>query len=90
MTLFLDRLSVHRTLRVKKESEKLKLPLIFNASYSPDYNPIESAIGLAKAFVKRERWKNLQNGTEMKDEELIKKGFDKISVTTLRKFIKKS
>ena len=39
--------------------------MIFNASYSPDYNPIESAIGLAMAFVKRQRWKNLGNGKEM-------------------------
>ena len=64
--------------------------MIFNAPYSPDYNPIESAIGLAKAFVKRWRWKNLGNGKEMDDEELIKKGFEQISRNQLMKFILKS
>ena len=64
--------------------------MIFNASYSPDYNPIESAIGLAKAFVKRQRWKNLENGKEMEDAELIKQGFAQINKSQLMKFILKS
>ena len=64
--------------------------MIFNASYSPDYNPIESAIGLAKAFVKRQRWKNLGNGKEMEDEELIKQDFAQINKSQLKKFILKS
>ena len=61
LALFMDRLSVHRTKVVKDEAEKLQLMLIFNASYSPDYNPIEGVIGLAKDYIRRKRWQNVQD-----------------------------
>ena len=68
MALFLDQLQVHKTTRVKECAAQLKIPLIYNASYSPNYNPIEGVIGLAKAYIKQKRWHNLQNEFEMNDE----------------------
>ena len=60
MALFLDRLSVHRTHAVREKAAELKIPLILNASYSPNFNPIEGVIGLAKKNIKRRRWQSLQ------------------------------
>ena len=48
IALFMDRLVVHRSKDVQDEADKLKIKLILNSSYSPDYNPIESAISIAK------------------------------------------
>ena len=52
MAIFLDRLSVHRTITVRDTASQLQIPIIFNASYSPNYNPIEGVIGLAKGYIK--------------------------------------
>lgn len=53
LAIYMDRLSVHRTKTVREEAEKLQIRLIFNASYSPDYNAVEGVIGLAKDYIKR-------------------------------------
>ena len=36
-----DNLTVHRTNKVQKAADKLKIELVFNAPYSSEYNPIE-------------------------------------------------
>jgi len=56
----------------------LKIILIENASYSPDFNPIESAIGLAKHKIKMKRWSSLRNGEEVDLNEEIEKAFMQI------------
>ena len=42
IALFVDRLSVHRTNIVRERLEEMSIPLVFNASYEPDYMPIEN------------------------------------------------
>ena len=42
LALFMDRLMVHRSKKVTRKMEELKLQRILNASYSPDFNPIEN------------------------------------------------
>ena len=78
IALFLDRLSVHRSNDVKEAAASLQIMLIENASYSPDFNPIESAIGLAKQKIKMKRWYCLQNGEDINLEETIEKSFMEI------------
>ena len=78
LALFLDRLAVHRSNDVKEEAKRLKILLIENASYSPDFNPIESVIGLTKLKIKKVRWNSLQNGEELDLEEEIEKAFMEI------------
>ena len=48
IALFCDRLSVHKCTAVTETCQQLRLERILNASYSPNYNPIEGVIGLAK------------------------------------------
>ena len=78
LALFMDRLAVHRSNDVQEAADKYKILLIFNSSYSPDLNPIESAIGLAKLKIKRVRWNSLQNGEDIDLNEVIEKAFLKI------------
>ena len=61
----MDNLSVHRSKKVREEMEKLDMIPIYNASYSPDYNPIEGVIGLAKNHIKRERLRAIVLGTKL-------------------------
>ena len=90
LALFMDRLAVHRSNDVQEAADKYKILLIFNSSYSPDLNPIESAIGLAKLKIKRVRWNSLQNGEEIDLNEVIEKAFMDIERKKLQNFIKKS
>lgn len=46
--LFLDNLRVHHSLRVKEFCAKNRINLVFNASYSSEYNPIERLWALSK------------------------------------------
>ena len=41
MTLYLDDLAVHKTLRAKDLYLDLNIQVIYTAPYSPEYNPIE-------------------------------------------------
>ena len=68
----------------------MKIILIKNASYSPDYNPIDSTIGLAKHKIKMKRWSSLQNGEEIDLNEEIEKAFMQIERKKIQNFIRKS
>ena len=90
MALFLDRLAVHRSNQVKEAADKLKIILILNASYSPNLNPVEGAIGLAKAQIKMKRWNSLQNGIDIELNEVIEKSIMEIEEKKIKNFVKKS
>ena len=81
MALFMDRLAVHRTKLVTETAAALKFRLIYNASYSPNFNPIEGVIGLAKAYVKQQRWKNLRMNVKVEDNVLINEAFKKVKLS---------
>lgn len=38
---------------------KLKMEWVYNASYSPNYNPIEGVISVAKSSIKKKRLRAL-------------------------------
>ena len=83
----MDRLAVHRAQIVKEKAAELQIPIILNASYSPDFNPIEGVIGLAKAQIKRERWRALQNGSQINLAELIKLCFRRVDKQKIKNLI---
>ena len=47
-TLYLDQLPVHKTTAVKDFCEENDIMLIFNVSYSPELNPIETTFSTVK------------------------------------------
>ena len=55
MALFMDRLMVHRSKKVKSKMVELKIPRILNASYSPNFNPIETIFSVFKSGIKKKR-----------------------------------
>ena len=48
IAIFLDQLSVHRSLIVRDRADELGIPIVFNASYSPDFMPIENVFSQVK------------------------------------------
>ena len=75
----MDRLSVHRCRQVQSVMRDLKFEWIFNASYSPDYNPIEGVFAIVKNYIKRKRLEAIINGKKMRLEGLIKEAFERVS-----------
>ena len=55
IALFVDNLSVHRSRIIQERMEELSIPCIFNAAYSPNFNPIENVFALAKRNYKKLR-----------------------------------
>ena len=72
LAVFLDRLSVHKLKKIGKLAARLGIELIFNAAYSPNYNPIEGVFSLTKREIKGARLRAILNGQEIDDEAIIK------------------
>jgi transposase len=72
ISIFMDQLAVHRSLVVQRKMEELGMRCIFNAAYSPDYNPIEGVFSVAKRKIKQERLKDIMNKRKRELEGLIK------------------
>ena len=75
LAIFCDRLAVHRSKDVKDMAKKLGIIMILNASYSPNFNPIEGVIGLGKNKIKHQRWQNIQDDKWTDENEMISKAF---------------
>ena len=63
---------MHKCKEVTELREKLNIKFIFNAAYSPDYNPAEGAISVVKGLVKKWRLQAIVNETEADIEQMIK------------------
>ena len=61
----MDNLSVHRSAEIKERMDELGFGYIFNAAYSPEFNPIETVFSLAKSYIKKERLKSIANEEEI-------------------------
>ena len=74
--LFVDNLRVHKTDLVMKAYHDLKIIPIFNETYAPNYNPIETIFGQIKRVYKAQRLNKLVNGKIVNDDELIRQVFN--------------
>ena len=50
--LYIDNLTVHRSLEVRNRMDELSIGYIFSPIYSPDYNPVEYVFSIAKREIK--------------------------------------
>ena len=57
--IFMDNLGVHKSNKTRKTMQTLKMKAIFNISYSPQYNPIESVFSKVKQKFKCMRLQKL-------------------------------
>ena len=54
MGVFFYNAAINKTPKVKKAAERLKIELIFNLPYHPDYNGIELFWGVAKKQLRKQ------------------------------------
>lgn len=90
LAIFCDQLAVHKTKTTKEMCEQLKIKMIYNAPYSPDYNPIEGVIGVAKQKIKHRRWNAYQNGEEIDLAKCVNECVTSIEKDKVIKFLNKS
>ena len=62
LAIFMDNLSVHRSIGARKAMDWLGIKPLFNLAYSPDYNPIEMVFSQVKHHFKKDRLQKLANG----------------------------
>ena len=48
IALFMDRLSVHTSMKAQKKMASHGIEPIYNSAYSPDFNPIENVFSIVK------------------------------------------
>ena len=69
----MDQLVVHKSKEVKPRYSELNMTPIYNVSYSPAFNPIESVFSKVKRLFSEQRLNNLVNKTGFNfDREIIK------------------
>ena len=59
--------------------EELGIRYLFNASYSPDYNPVERGIGLVKGYVKKKRLTAIVKDEVHNIKNLVREGFEALT-----------
>lgn len=79
IAIFMDNLSVHKTLLVRAKMMELQISALFNVPYQPDYNPCESCNSKIKNYYKRTKLNKLANEEEVNCEELIAESIEQLS-----------
>ena len=90
LSLFMDNLRVHTTLRVKAAYERLKITPIFNVPYQPDFNPIEAVFSQVKNTFKRRKVNKLLNERHVSVRALIKESFSEVKLVSIENCIHRS
>jgi hypothetical protein len=83
--LYMDQLQVHKTKAAKKLYNELEIFPIYNISYMPELNPIESVFSQVKRVFNRQRLWALVNDVPFDMEEQISEAFDVITPDLVHK-----
>ena len=87
IALFMDRLSVHTCRRAKEKMEFLNIRYVYNAAYSPEFNPIEFVFGLVKRNVKTRRLQHFIKNEVEDINKIVSEEFSKIRFEIYKKLI---
>ena len=90
LAVFLDNLSAHKTEEVINTFDELNITYIFNATYAPDFQPIETVFAQVKLRYKADRLNLLANDEEIDETKLIRKAFKSVRKETILKCISRS
>ena len=90
ISLFMDRLNVHKANSVKPWYEKLDITPIFNARYSPETNLIEAVFSKVKAIFSRKRVNCLVNKIDFDMNNEIRAAFRSITPEHCAACVRKS
>lgn len=78
IAVFLDNLSVHKTVRSREAFKRLNLVPIFNVPYSPQFNGIESYFSLLKSEYKKLILQRVIKGIPVDAFALIKEALKRV------------
>jgi len=90
ISLFMDNLRVHKTMRVREAYDRLKITPIFNVAYQPDYNPIEAVFSQVKNHFKRMKVNKLLNDKHVSVRALIKESFKSVKLESIEHCVDRS
>ena len=90
LALFVDNLSCHRSADVRATAYELDIRLIFNAIYSPEFNPIEMVFAIVKNFFSKEKLKCISNDKQFMIKKEIELAFRACKLTAIQNCIKHS
>ena len=90
LALFMDQLTVHKSKEVKPWYEKLNMSIIYNVSYSPAFNPIESAFSKVKRLFNRQRLNDLVNKKGFNFDRVIMQAFRSVTQEHCAACVRKS
>jgi len=63
--IYMDNLSVHRSIEIRERMDELGIAYIFSPIYSPDLNPVEYVFSMVKKQIKAERLNAIVNEQEI-------------------------
>ena len=86
--LFLDNLGVHHRLDVRAEMTRLEITPIWNAIYSPRWNPIEMCFAKVKRLYKQEKLRRLVRDIPLDMHEMIIHSFGGLTADNCRNYIR--
>ena len=87
--LFMDNLSVHKANLVKETCDQHGIYRIFNAPYSPQYNPIEHYFGQLKRQYVKIKLEKIANQEEFDAKETVVEAMAKVNDETIKKIAAK-
>ena len=90
IAIFMDRLSVHTCRRSKEKMTFLKIEAVYNVSYSPEFNLIETVFSLVKRNIKTERLKLIIKNEEEDLNTMTTNEFNQIKKDTCVNLIRNS
>jgi transposase len=74
--IYMDNLSVHRSIEIRERMDELGIAYIFSPIYSPDLNPVEYVFSMVKKQIKAERLNAIVNEKEIDLYSVIKDSFN--------------
>jgi len=74
--IYMDNLSVHRSIEIRERMDELGITYIFSPIYSPDLNPVEYVFSMVKKQIKAERLNAIVNEKEIDLYSVIKDSFN--------------
>ena len=90
LALFMDNLSVHTCKNVREEMERLDIKPVYNAVYSPQFNPIEMAFSKVKAAYKKDKLDRLVHGKNLPMDSMIRSAFAKLTKENVQHYVEHS
>ena len=87
LALFMDNLAVHKAKPVVEAMEKLNIEPIWNAVYSPQFNPIEMSFSKLKLLYKKDRLERLTKKKPLPMDSMIRRAFSKVTKENISNYV---